>query len=127
VSGRSGDVFRAPKRDRHGDPVESDGVTPVDLTAHGDAFLGTLTNIIMGGQSASPSMGRQESSDTTGTIGCRRDFTPKLKLGDRIIIDGVEYQCGPTEWDNDHSFTDSTVAGTLGGGIYWVKVSARIG
>lgn len=121
MSGRSGDVFRAPKTDRHGDPVDDAG-NPVKITdKEGLAFLGTLTDIIMGGQSASKVLSRQESSDTSGMIGCRRDRTPKLKFGDRIVIDGIKYEVkSPPEWDHPHSFTGTNF------NRYWVDVIARV-
>lgn len=123
MSGLSGKVFRAPKRDRYGDPVDDDG-NPISMTdEEGLAFIGTLDDIIMGAQSASPSMGRQESSDTTGMIGCRRDLEPKLKLGDRIVINGTRYEVSAKpEWDFGHSFSGSTFFNR-----YWVDVRARNG
>lgn len=120
MSGRSGDVYRAPKRDRHGDPVDDAG-NPVKITdKEGLAFLGTLDDIIMGGQSASKVLSRQESSDTSGMIGCRRDRTPKVKFGDRIVIDGIKYEVKSVpEWDHNHPWTGTNF------NRYWVDVIAR--
>jgi hypothetical protein len=123
VSGRTGKVFRAPKRDRHGDPINLDG-SPVELMdEEGNAFIGTLTDIIMGGQSASRSKLMQETADTSGMLGCRRDLEPKLQLGDRVVIDGIKYEVASTPaqgWDHDHPFTGTNF------NRYWVDVKARV-
>lgn len=123
MSARVGRIFRAPKRDRHGDPVDSSD-NPVDMRdPEGLAFVGELKDIIMGGISASPSKGRQETSDTSGQIGCRTDLEPKVMFGDRIEIDGVRYQVtSQPEWGFGHSFSGSTFFNR-----YWVDVEARVG
>jgi hypothetical protein len=90
----------------------------------GNAFVGELVDIIMGGQSASRSKVMQETADTTGKIGCRRDLLPKLQLGDRIVIDGIKYEVASTPeqgWDNDHPFTGTNF------NRYWVDVRSRVG
>lgn len=121
MSGRTGKVFRAVKQDRFGDPVNNDG-SPLNMfDVEGNAFIGTLTDIIMGGQSASRSKAMQESADTSGMLGCRRDLTPHLKFGDRIEIDGIRYEVASApEWDHDHPFTGTNF------GRYWVDVKARV-
>lgn len=125
MSGRSGDVFRAPKRDRHGDPINLDG-TPLDmLDEDGNAFVGTITDIVMGGISATKTLSRQESSNTSSMIGCPADQL-RLKLGDRIVIDGDRYEVGATEWDHENSITGNAVCGT-GPARYWVRIGGRVG
>lgn len=121
MSARSGDVFRAPKRDRHGDPIDDDGNPVRVLDKSGQAFVGTLTGIIMGGQSASRRLQNSESSDTSGMIGCLRNHSVKVKHGDRIVIDGVKYEVtSRPEWQYGHSFADTDWSP-----YYWVDVTAR--
>lgn len=91
------------------------------LDEEGLAFIGELEDIIMGGLSASPSMARQETSDTRGMIGCRTDLEPQVKFGDRIEIDDVRYQVtSKPEWGYGHSFSGSTFFNR-----YWVDVEGR--
>lgn len=128
----SGDVFRAPYRDRHGDPVDIDG-NPVDiLDKDGLAFIGTLTDIYMGAVTAgSPTVlsestlgspSRQESSDSTVTLGCPRHVEPKLRYGDRIVIDGVKFEIKSNpKWDSEHPWTGTDF------GRYWVDALGRVG
>jgi hypothetical protein len=121
MTARSGDVFRAPKRDRFGDPVDEDG-NPVSLVdKDGLTFMGTLTDIVMGGLSAARSRSRGETVDTSGMIGCRVDLEPRLQFGDRIVIDGVKYEVASVpEWGYGHSFSGSQFFNR-----YWVDVKAR--
>lgn len=43
-------VYRAPKRDAHGDPVDDNG-NPVRLSGDGTAKIGTVSSVILGDQS----------------------------------------------------------------------------
>lgn len=121
MTARSGDVFRAPKRNRFGDPVD-DGGNPISMVdKDGLAFVGTLEDIIMGGLSAARSRAQQETVDTSGMIGCRTDLEPRVQYGDRIHIDGVKYEVAShPEWGHGHSFSGSTFFNR-----YWVDVRAR--
>lgn len=122
MNGQTGLVFRAPLRDRHGDAVDANG-DPVDMTdEEGNAFVGEITGIVMGGMSASPSMSREESSDTRGMIGCPSRAAVKLKFGDRVEINGVRYRVISTpEWGYRHGMTGTDF------GYYWVDVEGRYG
>jgi hypothetical protein len=123
MNGASGDVYRAPKRNRHGDAVELDGVTPVSITdKDGNAFIGTINNIIVGGMSAVRTNDRAESSDTTGMLGILKTATPQVLMGDRIILDGVDYEVrSQPRWTHKHATTGTSFP------RYWVDVTARIG
>jgi hypothetical protein len=116
----NGTVYRAATRNAHGDAVDGNGdvVRPV---GNADVLVGTITGIIMGGQSVTPSRGRQESSDTTGQIGCPTTEPVTLQFGDRIDIRDVRYKVtSRPEWDYPNSLT-----GTLPT-HYWVWVEATI-
>ena len=114
----NGKVFRAPKRDRYGDPVDDDG-NPIDmLDEFGLAYVGTIERVIIGGSSWNPRNTRGEVASTEGMIGCPRDGI-KLQHGDRIDIDNVRYSIvGQRQWDYPHSLTGSNF------GHYWVKAEA---
>lgn len=88
--GATGVVYRTPMRDPNGDPIDENGnvVRPGSL----GSLVGTITGIIVGGLSASPSMQRQETSDTTGQIGIPNKDPIKVKFGDRILIDGTVFR-----------------------------------
>lgn len=120
--GQTGLVFRAPLRDRHGDAIDEDG-KPVDmLDEDGNAFVGEIANIVMGGMSSSPSMSRQESADTRGMIGCPRRAAVKLQFGDRVEINNVRYRViSNPEWDYRHGLSGTDF------GFYWVDVEGTIG
>lgn len=122
MRGQSALVFRAPLRDRHGDPVDDDG-KPVSLVDEdGNAFVGEIKNVVVGGMSASPSMGRQETSDTRGMIGCPRRDAVKVQFGDRVEINKVRYRViSNPEWNYRHGLTGTDF------GFYWVDVEGTIG
>jgi hypothetical protein len=123
VNGRTALVFRAPMRDRHGDPVDANG-NPVNmLDEEGNAFVGEIKGIVMGGLSASPRMSaRGEASDTRGMIGCPLRASVKLKFGDRVEIDGVRYRViSNPEWGYSGTLTGTNF------GSYWVDVEGFIG
>lgn len=120
--GQTGLVFRAPARDRHGDAINEDGSTVSMLDVDGNAFVGEIKNIIMGGMSASPSMSSEESSDTRGMIGCPRKSSVLLQFGDRIEINDVRYRVvSRPEWNYRHGLTGTDF------GYYWVDIEGTIG
>lgn len=122
MRGQTGLVFRAPLRDRHGDAINEDG-SPVDMTDEdGNAYVGQIFNIVMGGMSASPSMSREESSDTRGMIGCPRRSDVKLQFGDRLEVNGVRYRViSNPAWDYRQGMTGTDF------GYYWVDVEGTVG
>lgn len=106
MRGQTGRVFRAPKRDRHGDAVDDNG-KPVDMVdAEGLAYVGVIKKIIMGGLSASPKMQRIEATDTGGQIGCPAKASVQLQIGDRIEINDVRYRVtSPPRWGYESFFS----------------------
>lgn len=117
MSGLTGRVFRAPARDRHGDPVDELGRPVSMLDEDGLAFVGQIKGIVMGGMSASPSRAREETADTGGMIGCPVRSSVKLSFGDRIDIGGVRYQVtSRPEWDYRQALTGTRFR------HYWVDV-----
>lgn len=122
MNGQTGLVFRAPLRDRHGDAIDANG-NPVDMTDEdGNAFVGQIDKIVMGGMSASPTMSREESSDTRGMIGCPRRAAVRLQFGDRVNINGIRYRVvSAPEWDYRQGMTGTDF------GYYWVDVEGTIG
>ncbi|MBB5167208.1 hypothetical protein [Mycobacterium sp. AZCC_0083] len=88
--GATGVVYRAAKRNAHGDPVDDDG-NVIRVGAEGTE-VGTIHGIITGGLSASPSLQRQESSDTSGQIGIPNKQPIRVRFGDRILIDGTVFR-----------------------------------
>jgi len=122
VRGQVAQVFRAPNRDRHGDPIDSEG-NPVDmLDEDGNAFVGEIKGIIMGGLSASPKMSGEEATDTRGQIGCPTKSSIRIKVGDRIELNGVRYRViSNPEWDYPHYMTGTKPS------HYWLDVEGYIG
>lgn len=115
-----GTVYRATRRNAHGDAVDGNG-NVVRPSGNADVLVGTITGIIMGGQSVAPSRGRQESSDTTGQIGCPTTEAVHLQFGDRIDIAGVRYKVtSRAEWDYPSSLTGTDF------GYAWFHVEATI-
>ncbi|QSM01069.1 head-to-tail stopper [Mycobacterium phage Nanosmite] len=118
--GRKGFVYRAPKRNHNGDPVDDDG-NVIRVGADGTK-LGEVKGILMGGLSASPSMGRQESSNTSGQIGIPNKNVIKVQFGDRIVIDGVKYRVVSTGmWDYPNSMSGTKPE------YHWVQVEGSVG
>lgn len=122
MSGATGDVFRAPKRNRHGDAVDDDG-NPVGITdKEGLAFVGTIENIVMGSMSAVRTADRQETSDGEGQLGILKTDPTQVRFGDRIVIDGSKYEVrSRPQWTHAHSMTTTNFP------RYWVDVSTRLG
>jgi hypothetical protein len=114
-----GNVYRAPARNAHGDAIDADG--NVIRLSDGVALVGEINGIVMGGQSALPSRGRQESSDTSGQVGIPNTNAIKVQFGDRIEIDGVTYKVtSRPQWDYAHSLTGSPPS------HYWLHVESTI-
>lgn len=122
MRGHTARVFRAPERDRHGDPVDAQG-NPVDmLDDEGNAFVGFVSRVVLGGLSASPSMKGQESGSSRGMIGLPKKASVRVTFGDRVEINGVRYQViSRPEWDYRHGLTGTDF------GYYWVDVEGVYG
>lgn len=120
-SGRPGKVYRAVHgRNANGDPVDANGKV-VRPEASG-TYVGDLKGILMGGISASVSMSRQESSDTTGQIGIPNENPVRAQFGDRILIDGQMYKVtSPDRWNYPNSMSSTKPMYT------WVNVEATVG
>ena len=115
-SGRPGKVYRTPLRNRNGDPVDADG-NVIRVGADG-TYVGEVKGILMGGLSASPSLSRQESSDTSGQIGIPNKNLIKVQFGDRIVIDGVKYKVTSRgRWDYPNSMSGTRPE------YHWVSVA----
>ena len=129
--GRTGQVYRTPRRDAHGDPVDENGnvirlrergstlpFTPPVSLGSSSTYVGEVKGILMGGLSASPSLSRQESSDTTGQIGIPNKNLIKVQFGDRIVIDGVKYKVTSRgRWDYPNSMSGTRPE------YHWVSVA----
>jgi hypothetical protein len=118
--GATGIVYRAPLRDRNGDPVDENG-KPVRVGAAGTK-VGTITGIIMGGGSASPSLAQQDSSNTTGQIGIpNRHNAIQVQFNDQILIDGVTYRVISNRlWTQANTMTGTKPKYT------WVEVEGTV-
>lgn len=122
MKGQVGLVFRAPERDRHGDAVDSNGDAVDMLDEEGNAFVGEIKGIIMGGLSASPKMRGEESTDTRGQIGCPTKASVTLKVGDRIEIMGMRFRViSNPEWNYPSYLTGTRPT------HYWLDVEGYIG
>ncbi|KAA0083273.1 hypothetical protein CIW52_12620 [Mycolicibacterium sp. P9-64] len=115
----TGTVYRAPARNAHGDPVDTGGnVVRLD---DGAALVGTINGVILGGQAVASSRGRQESSDTSGQIGCPTTEAVHLQFGDRIDIRSVRYKViSRPAWDDPSALTGTEF------GYAWFDVEATI-
>lgn len=119
-AGAVGDVYRAPLRNENGDPVDDDG--NVVRSTNSGLKVGTLTGITLGGLSASPSLARQDSSNTSGQIGIDNRNTFKVQLNDRILINGDWYKVvSPPRWDYPNSLSTTKPK------CHWVQVEATTG
>lgn len=115
-------VFRAPDRDRHGDAIDSEG-NPIDmLDEFGNAFIGEIKGVIMGGLSASFKMRGEESSDTRGQIGCPTKASITLRVGDRVEIGGARFRViSNPEWNYPSSLSGTKPT------HYWLDVEGHVG
>lgn len=121
--GATGVIYREPQRDRNGDPVDDDG----NVVRPGQYSPGTITGIITGGLSASVSMQRQESSDTSGQIGIpnAKRHNPsgiKVKFGDRIALENIVFRVTSTP-----RWTEVSTLGSAQPEYTWVEVEGVIG
>ncbi|ASR75871.1 head-tail connector protein [Mycobacterium phage Aziz] len=117
--GRPGRVYRVPQRNEHGDPIDSDG--NVIRVGKLGTELGEVRGIIMGGLSASPSLARQESSNTSGQIGIPNKNLIKVQFGDRIVIDSVVYKVtSAPRWDYENSMSGTKPQ------YHWVQVDGTV-
>lgn len=127
----TGDVYRAAERNEYGDPVDADGnVTrlgatptlpdslPIDLGQFG--FVGTISGLILGGQSIQPDTGGHVVSVTTDMVGVPTASPVQLCHGDVVVVGGIRYRIdGPRRWGHDHPLTGSPKRYT------WVKATAK--
>lgn len=105
--GASGKVYRAAfGRNNDGDPIDSDG-NVVHIEENLGCFIGDILGVLLGGPSASPSMSRQDSSDTSEQIGIPiHPLNPVVKLGDRLIINSVRFKViSQADWAYANSMT----------------------
>lgn len=120
--GATGVVYRAANRNSNGDMVDESGKVVRSIPP-----LGTITGIILGGLSASLSMQRQDSSDTSGQIGIplRKKFNPNaiaIKYGDRLVIDGTTFRVtSAPRWTQQNVKTGTKPEYT------WVEVEGTVG
>lgn len=119
--GATGKVFRAQfGRNDDGDPIDADG--NVIRLEDGRANIGNIYGVLMGGPSASPTLGRQETSDTSGQIGIpiyKRNVA--VKFGDLLVIDSVRYRVtSRPKWNYPQSMTGTKPA------YVWIDVDAVI-
>ncbi|MBV6360435.1 hypothetical protein R2325_16400 [Mycobacteroides chelonae] len=120
LRGRTGTVFRAVKRNEDGDPVDDDG-NVIRIGPNGLGEMGVIKGVVMGGLSASPTLSREESSDTSGQIGIPVKNTVKVQFGDQIAIDNVVYRVISRDlWNYENSLSTTKPK------HYWVKVVARV-
>lgn len=115
-------VFRAPKLDRNGDPVDDDG-QPIRLSGDGVAKVGAI-NLIIGGQSVANVATRGDVASTEGLIGAPTDAAIRLQHGDIVQTeDGIRYRVsGPALWGRPHSLTGSTETARY----YWMQATATV-
>jgi hypothetical protein len=101
-----GTVYRAPKRDAHGDPMDESG-NPVRLSGDGTTKVGTLSGLILGGQSVAAVGTRSDVASTEGLIGVPTAAAIRLQHGDVVALeDGTRYRItGPQLWGRPHSLT----------------------
>lgn len=99
-------VYRAPKRDAHGDPVDDNG-NPLRLSGDGTTKIGTITGVILGGQSVAAVGTRGDVVSTEGQIGVPTAAAIALEHGDVLQLDnGTRYRItGPQLWGRPHSLT----------------------
>lgn len=100
-------VYRAPKRDAYGDPVDDNG-NVIRIGTDG-TLVGTL-DVIIGGQSVGTVNTRGDVASTEGQIGAPTAAAITLEHGDTVVTeDGIRYRVtGPALWGRPHSLTGST-------------------
>jgi hypothetical protein len=119
--GLTGKVYRAQfGRNDDGDPIDADG--NVIRIEDGAGYVGDIYGVLMGGPSASPALGRQETSNTSGQIGIpihKRNVA--VQFGDRLIIEDVRYRVvSRPKWNHPQTLTGTKAA------YMWVDVDATV-
>ena len=101
----SGTVYRAPRRDGHGDAIAEDG-TVIRIGAEGTE-VGEISGLILGGQSVAQVRTRGDVVSTEGLIGAPMYSVITLRHGDTIVLDdGRRLNVnGPMIWGRAHSLT----------------------
>lgn len=119
--GIPGRVYRAPQRNRHGDPVDSDG-NVVEMLDDGTCLVGEVKGLVMGWLSPSQQDDRAESSSGKTTIGVPNENTIHVQYGDRLLVDGVRYQVVSNgRWNYANSMTTTRPE------YHWVDVTTWLG
>jgi hypothetical protein len=115
-----GVVYRAPRRNEHGDPVDADG-NPVRLSGDGVARVGTINGLVPGGDTVTTVATRGDVVSTAGLIGAPVDSPTLLRHGDILEIDGTRYAItGLRMWGHANSLTGTVPT------HYWIKATATI-
>lgn len=110
--GVTGELYRF-SVDFRGDPVGGKPIRP-------ENHVGTVTKIILGGMAVTRRPGRAETSSTEGMIGVPNDGVMPAK-GDRLVIDDVVYQVGPSQWSHRSSLVPN-----FDFGYTWFDVNAVV-
>lgn len=114
-----GTVYRASKRDAHGDPVDQHG-NAVRLSGDG-AKLGTIDGMIIGARTSDTLAVRGDVVSTAGLIGWPASSEISPQAGDVVELDGQRFAItGPTIWGGrPHSLTGSPAR------YCWITASAN--
>ncbi|MCV7135673.1 hypothetical protein H7J06_22110 [Mycobacterium hodleri] len=113
-----GTVYRASKRDAHGDPVDQHG-NAVRLSGDG-AKLGTIDGMIIGARTSDTLAVRGDVVSTAGLIGWPASSEISPQAGDVVELDGQRFAItGPTIWGRPHSLTGSPAR------YCWITASAN--
>jgi hypothetical protein len=117
--GQTGRLYRAARRDANGDPIDDDGKV---VRVEDAGYVGEVYGLLMGGPSASPSLGRQTTSDTTGMVGVpNHKRNPVVKFDDTLVVDGVRYKIiSRATWNYSQSMSTTRPA------YSWFRVNATI-
>lgn len=101
----TGKLYRPAGRDRHGDPVDDDGL----VVRMGDdgTLIDQVSGLVFGGGPAwSLAGGRSDAVDTTGLIGVPVAEPIQPQAGDVLVVDGVRYAVsGPPSWSRANTLT----------------------
>jgi hypothetical protein len=108
----TGIVYRAPARDAHGDPIDTDG-NIVRMFGESWAKIGAISGLIVGGSSGTSKTGsypvpslRGEVVSTEGLIGWPRNSRIALQADDIVQIDGQRFKVsGPVLFGRRHSLS----------------------
>ncbi|MGV0680438.1 hypothetical protein ABQE62_29950 [Mycolicibacterium fortuitum] len=106
----TGDVTRAAGHDRHGDNIAPEKI-------------GTVTGLIMGGQSTGMTDKRGSVVSTEGQLGVPTNSPITLRHDDTVVIEGVAYKVrGVPLWGRPHSLTGSTSTARY----RWYEIAALV-